>query len=90
VLVTATLSLLRGVVTQSVYTQGELSDVTESMVTIRSPCCGYNLAWCVELKGEDLWSYSPKTKSVSLQLYRRTFVPCCTAESKRRVAEIKS
>ena len=23
------------------------SDVTESMVTIRPPCCGYNLKWCV-------------------------------------------
>jgi len=33
------------------------SDITESMVTIRSPCCGYNLALCVELKGEDLSSY---------------------------------
>jgi len=36
------------------------SDVTQSMVTIRSPCCGYNLALCVELKGEDIWSYSTK------------------------------
>ena len=36
------------------------------MVTMRSPtpCCGHN---CVELKGEDLWSYSPKTESVSLR-----------------------
>jgi len=25
------------------------SDVTEYIVTIRSPCCGYNLARCVEL-----------------------------------------
>jgi len=28
------------------------SDVTESTVTIRSPFCGYNLAWCVELKAK--------------------------------------
>ena len=28
------------------------SDVTESMVTIRSPFCGYNSACCMELKGE--------------------------------------
>ena len=27
--------------------------VTESMVTIRAPFCGYNLACCVELMGED-------------------------------------
>jgi len=32
----------------------EWIDVTESMVTIRSPFCGYNLALCVELMGEDL------------------------------------
>jgi len=43
------------------------NDVTESMVTIRPPCCGYNLAWWVELKGEDLWSYSHKIESVSLR-----------------------
>ena len=30
------------------------SDVTESMATIRSPFCGYNVAKCVELTGEDL------------------------------------
>jgi len=40
------------------------SNVTESMVTIRSPCCEYNLAWSVELKGEDLSSYSHKIESV--------------------------
>ena len=40
------------------------SDVTESVFTIRSPFCGYNSACCVELKGEDLWSYSHKTESV--------------------------
>ena len=44
-----------------------LSDVTESMVTIRLPFCGYNSAFCVELKGEDLWSYSHKIESVSLR-----------------------
>ena len=37
------------------------------MATIRSPCCGYNLAWCVELKGEDLSSYTDKIESVSLR-----------------------
>jgi len=30
------------------------SDVTESMVTTRSPFCGYNTAQCVELRDEDL------------------------------------
>ena len=39
------------------------SDVTESSITIRSPFCGYNLAYCVELKGDDLWSYSHKIES---------------------------
>jgi len=34
------------------------NDVTESMVTMRSPFCGYNLAQCVELVGEDLPRYS--------------------------------
>jgi len=48
-----------------VYT--ERSDVTESTVTVRSPCCGFNLALRVQLKGEDLWSYSDKNKSVSLR-----------------------
>ena len=43
------------------------SDVTESVVTIRLPRCGYNWAWCVELKGEDLWSCSRKFESVSLR-----------------------
>ena len=37
------------------------------MATIRSPCCGYNLAWCVELKGDDLWSCSHKIESVNLR-----------------------
>ena len=34
------------------------SDVIESMVTIRSPFCGWNTAKCMELKGEDLSCYS--------------------------------
>ena len=37
----------------------------KATVTIRSPCCGYNLAWCVELKGEYLWSCSLKIESAS-------------------------
>ena len=37
------------------------NDVTASMVTIRSPFCGwYNVARCVELMGEDLPCYSNK------------------------------
>jgi len=39
-------------------------DVTESMLMIRSPFCGYNLAWCVEFRGEDLPCYSSKTLPV--------------------------
>jgi len=42
------------------------SDVTESVVTIRSPFCGYNLAQRVELVGEDLPCYSNKIQPVSL------------------------
>jgi len=34
------------------------NDVTESMVTIRSPSCGYNTIYCVELNGEDSLCYS--------------------------------
>ena len=30
-----------------------LNDVTESTVTIRSPFCGYNMTYCVELMSED-------------------------------------
>jgi len=33
-------------------------DVTESMVTIQSPFCGYDMAYCVELMDEDLSFYS--------------------------------
>ena len=44
------------------------SDVTESMVTIQSPLCGYNAARCGELKGGDLSCYSDKTESVSLRI----------------------
>jgi len=43
------------------------SYVTEAMVTIRSPCCGYNLAWCVELKCAHFWSCSHKIESVSIR-----------------------
>jgi len=49
----------------------EWGDVTESMVTIRSPCCGYNSVRCVQLKGEDLWSCLHKTESASLTKCRR-------------------
>ena len=30
---------------------GFVSDFTESMVTIRSPCCRYNLACCMQIYG---------------------------------------
>jgi len=41
-------------------------NVTESMVTIDRHVVG--VTWqCVELKGEDLWSYSHKIESVSLR-----------------------
>jgi len=33
------------------------SDVTESMATIQSPYCRYNIAQCAELRGEDLSCY---------------------------------
>ena len=36
------------------------------MVTIQSPFCGYNLAYCVELKGEDLSCYLNNIWSVGL------------------------
>ena len=42
------------------------SDVTDSMVTIRSPFCGYSTI-CVELNGKDLSCYSNKIESVSLR-----------------------
>jgi len=45
--------------TQTCYTWGEMT-LTESVVTIRGPFCGYNLALCVELAGEDLPRYSNK------------------------------
>ena len=53
------------------------SDVTKSMVMIRSPFCGYNTTLCVELKGEDLSCYSNKIESVSLRkcwVKRRRFI----------------
>jgi len=37
------------------------------MVTMRSPCCGYSLATCVELKGEHFGVSSHKIESVSLR-----------------------
>jgi len=43
------------------------SDVTESMVTIRPPFCGYKTISCVELNGEHLSCYSNKSESVSLR-----------------------
>ena len=43
------------------------SDVTESVVTIRSPFCGYNTTYCVELSGEDFSCYSNKIKPFSLR-----------------------
>ena len=43
------------------------SYITESMVTTRSPFCGYNTIYCVELNGEDLSCYSNKIEPVSLQ-----------------------
>ena len=43
------------------------NDVTESMVTIRSPFCGYNTIRCVKLNGEDLSCYLNKTESVILR-----------------------
>jgi len=44
------------------------SDVTESMVTVGSPFCGYdNTTWCVELNGKDLSCHLNKIVSVSLR-----------------------
>ena len=43
------------------------SDITESVVTIRSPFYWYNTVWCVVLNGEDLSCYSNKIGSVSLR-----------------------
>jgi len=40
------------------------SGVTESVVTIRSPFCGYNTMQCVELNGEVLLCCSNKIESV--------------------------
>jgi len=42
-----------------------LGEVTSQ--NVRSPCCRYNFAWCVELKGEYLWRYLHKIGSVSLR-----------------------
>ena len=40
------------------------------------PFCGYNLAWCVELRGEDLPCYPNKIKSVcsGKRLYDRSLI----------------
>ena len=43
------------------------SDITESMVTIRSPFCGCNTTSCTELKGKDWTCYSNRIKLVSLR-----------------------
>ena len=49
-----------------VCTRGEMtSQNLWSRITTRSPFSGYNSAYCVELKSEDLWSYSRKIESVS-------------------------
>jgi len=37
------------------------------VVTIRSPFCGYNTTYCVELSGEDFSCYSNKIKPFSLR-----------------------
>jgi len=43
-----------------------LGEVTsqQSVVTIRSPFCGYSMSWCVKLKGVDLPFYSNGIKSL--------------------------
>ena len=51
------------------------NDVTESMVTKRLPFCGYNLAYYVELIGEDLTFYSNKIKLISLRKCSRDHWP---------------
>ena len=47
------------------YTQGEATS-QNLWSRLRSPFCGCNSAYYVELKGEHLWSYSHKIVSVSL------------------------
>jgi len=42
------------------------SDVTVSMATTQSPFCRYNMAYCVELRGEDLPCYLNKIQSTGL------------------------
>jgi len=51
--------------TGNCYTYG-WNDVTESTATIRSPFCGYNMAQCVEIRGEELSCYLNKIPSVGL------------------------
>jgi len=43
------------------------SDVTQSVVTTRSPFCGYSTTSCVELNGEDLSCYWNKIESTILR-----------------------
>ena len=50
------------------------SDVTESMVTIWSPFCGYNTIYCVELNGADWSYYSNKIESVSENVHVSTYL----------------
>jgi len=46
-----------------IHTQGEATP--QSLVTIRSPFCGYNTISCIELNSEDLLCYSNETESFS-------------------------
>ena len=72
-LVTSAESIIRRLPTQNLIKDAPVpiyigrSDVAESVVTIRSPFCGYNTTLCVGLKGGDLSRYSNKTEPVSLR-----------------------
>ena len=46
------------------------------MVTIRSPLCGYNTAWCVELNGDDVSCYSNKIESFRPSLRKCPSLTC--------------
>ena len=47
-----TVHVYTNVITQlALHTLGDVRDVTESVATIRSPFCGYNMAYCMELRG---------------------------------------
>ena len=81
------------------------SDVTESMVTIRSPFCEYNMAYCVDLSGEDLsywlnyiqsvglWKRlmitSSPTKRISAISQRKTFIRVLPTRWRRKPAGIE-